>query len=542
MSEKERGNDFEERLLVRLKAVVAEGGASAAAAGEPIAAGPGPRRRRPLRLVLAGAVALAVAAVIFIVSSGSGDTTRAFAVEPQAGGGVAIKIFGLEEAAALEAALERAGIRAQIDWLPAQTTCAERKLTPSTVRNSMGGQVGGFEVGGGSGPGLTIGVMTAAQYRALVRANDQRARAGDGGPPSVPNFSFEPHSFRADQSVVIVGSPEPHGGDPEGGYRASVQVVEGPVPPCVPVPEAAGSIGAIQLPAGAGEGASAAAAAALPKPGQFLFTKSEVVQLEGWEPSGPGTGPKAHPRHFTTNLTNPRGHALPAFVKTTKEVWTALSGHTRVRETMTGIEFLSPADQRRWEAAGSPPPFAYDPAEHHVRRDSAGRPYKEFASRNWRGKHVFADADKLFGLPTEAAALRLAIEGRSSGDPQPASSRNGTTTIQRLIEILTEPIASAELRAAAFAALGEIPGVGHEADITDAAGRTGEALNWVGERGFGRRVIFDPKTSRLLAEAEVIFGPPSSHEYGVPAGTPYRETAPLSAGVVDSAQGETSAR
>jgi hypothetical protein len=54
MSEqKGRGSNFEERLLIRLKAVVAERGA--AASGAPVAASPGPRRpRRPMCLVLAG--------------------------------------------------------------------------------------------------------------------------------------------------------------------------------------------------------------------------------------------------------------------------------------------------------------------------------------------------------------------------------------------------------------------------------------------------------------------------------------------------------
>ena len=65
-----------------------------------------------------------------------------------------------------------------------------------------------------------------------------------------------------------------------------MEVVEGPVPPCEPVPEAAGTIGAIQLPASAeaDEAASAAAAAATPAAGQFLYEQTMVVQLLNWEP------------------------------------------------------------------------------------------------------------------------------------------------------------------------------------------------------------------------------------------------------------------
>ena len=511
--EKNRGNDFEERLLDRLKAVVAE--RDAAAAG-PEAASGSPRRRprRRARLALAGAAALVVAATILVLNSGGDNTSKAFAVEPQEGGGVTIRIYSLDDAEGLERALERAGITAQVNWLPAGTTCRERRLTPSTVRTSMGGKIGGFTIGGPA-PALTIGVMSARQYR------EQR---------STPNVSLDPRSFRPDQAVVISGSPIPYGGDPEGGYQAQLQVVEGPVEPCEPVAAPASSIGAIRIP----EGTESSPTEAPPAPGQLLYTKTKVVQLQGWEPDGRGAGSKAKPRRFTTNLLGPEANALPAFVRTMKEVWTAPSGRTRVRETLDGVDFLSSADQQRWEAAGSPPPFAYDPSEHNVQRDSSGHPVKEFESRSWRGHHVFSNLPKLAKLPTEPEALRLAIErGQPTSPPSPASSRSGSATAERLIEILGEPISSPALRAAAFDALAEIPGIAVESGVADTAGRRGTALTWVRDRGFGQRLIFDPRTSKLLADAEMIFGPPSTDEYGVPAGTVFRETAHLRSGVVE---------
>ncbi len=527
----DRGKDFEARLLVRLKAVVAERGAAAAGPEAEVATAPGPWRRRPLRLALAGAAALAIAVVVLIVSSGGGNTSRAFAVEPLAGGGVAIKIYSLEDTDGLEEALKKAGIPAQIDWLAAQTTCRERQLKPAMVKTSMGGRTGGFEIGGPA-PALTIGVMSPGQYRQVARAAKRRAPAGKDVAGAIPNVSFDPASFRPGQTLVIVGSPEPHGGDPEGGYRASVQVVEGPVEACTPVPEAAGSIGAIQLPEGA-EGSGASAASAIPGPGQFLYTKTKVVQAQSWEPDGRGTGPKDHPRHFTSRLTVPGGHL--ALVPTTKEVWTAPDGRTRVRETLGRIEFLLPADQRLWEEAGSPPPFEYDPGEHHVTADAAGNATKEYSSRSYRGRHGFAIVPKLYRLPTEPEALRLAIEGQEPGAPPAAAdSRNGRTTAERLLEILAEPETSPALRAAAFGALGEIPGVRHQGAAADALGRQGEALALVDETGFGREVIFDPGTSEVLAESEMVFGPPSTGNYGLPAGTPFRETAYVEARIVGS--------
>jgi hypothetical protein len=528
MSEQQkRGEGFEERLLSRLKAVVAERGA-AEAGSEPAAPSPGgPRRRRPLRLALAGAAVLAAAAVVLIVNSGGDNTSKAFAVEPQAGGGVTIKIYSLEDAAGLERALESAGIPTQVNWLPAGTTCQERRLTPAPAKTSMGGTIGGFEVTGPA-PAMTIGVMSPQQYRHLSRAH----KHGDLSSDSLPSVSLDPGSFHPDQTVVISGSPDPFDGDREGGYRAQFRVVQGPVEPCKQVPTPAHSIGSIAVAQGAGSGAPVEA---LPESGQFLYAKTKVVQLQGWEPGGRGAGSRTKPRHFTTNLLGPEANARPALVPTSKEVWTAPDGRTRVREALGHVDFLSSADQERWEAAGSPPPFAYDPGEHEVDRDSSGGLVKEYASRSWRGRHVFANVPKLSKLQTEPEALRLAIERTPDGrPPSPASSQRGDVTAETLMEILGEPISSPALRAAAFEALAEIPGLRLEHGVADVAGRRGDAITWDRERGFGRELIFDPRTSTVLADAEMIFGPPSTTEYGVPAGTVFRETAYLQSGIVGS--------
>lgn len=528
------GKDFEERLLDRLKAVVAERGAAEAASGAAGPASPGPRRRRPLRFALAGAAALAVAAAILVVNSGGDNTSEAFAVEPQEGGGVTIKIYSLEDAAGLERALERAGIPAQVNWLAAGMTCRERQLEPSTAKTAMGGGIGGVTIGG-PGPAMTIGVMSAEQSRERWQEYKRSDLSPDEARELLPNVSFDPESFPPDDTVVISGSATPHGGDPEGGYQAQVQVVEGPVPPCEPVTAPANSIGAIDLPPEAEDGPPAAPIAAPPAAGQLLYTRTKVVELQGWEPDGPGTGSRERPRHFTANLLGPEGNALPALVPTTKEVWTAADGKTRVRETLGRIEFLSATDQRRWEEAGSPPPFAYDPSEHAVQRDDAGQLVKDYDSRSWRGRHAFSNVPKLAKLPTEPDALRLTIERRPPGGaPSPAGSRRGGVTAERLMEILTEPITSPELRAAAFDALAEMPGIGLERGVADAAGRRGDALTWPQDRGFGRKLIFDPRTSKILARAETIFDPPSTTEYGVPPGTAFRQTAYLRSAIVDS--------
>jgi hypothetical protein len=481
--------------------------------------GPGWRRRAP-RLALTAATAVAIIAAVLIFRAGGDPTPAAFAVEPRAGGGVTIKVYSLEDAPGLEDALEDAGIRAQVSWLPLGMTCDESRFTPSLAKLPGGGSLGGLVM---AGPGtLTISV-----------AGTQRARRGP-----IATINLDPAAFRPDQSVVLFGSPKPFGGDPEGGFEAHFQVVEGPVEPCRPVSAPAGSIGSIPIPEKVKSKPADSAALQPPGPGQFLYTKTKVVQLQGWEPEGRGVGPRDKPRRFTANLLGPEADALPALVTTLKEVWMAPNGKTHERETLEQVEFLAAEDQRRWEEAGSPPPFAYDAAEHEVQRNSSGRPLKQYASRSWRGSHEFDNVTKLSRLPTDPEALRQAIEngggGSAAADPSPADTRRGAVTAERLLEILREPIVSPALRAAAVSALAEIPGIGVERGVTDAIGRRGEAITWVRDRGFGQRLIFDPRTSEVLAEAEEIFDAKAAEYPGVPDRTALRETAYLQSAIVDS--------
>lgn len=553
------GNDFEERLLARLRAVVAER-AAAAAPAKAATTTPAWRRRGP-RLAFGAGFALAAVAVALVVSAGDDSSSEAFAVVPQKGGGVTIEVYSLEDASGLEGALEEAGIRAQVTWLPAGKICREPHYTPSRVRLPGGGSLGGGMSMGGPG-GITIGIGSTKASRELsgkyVRGEISEAEMRS----LAANVNLDPKAFRPDQSVVISGTPVPYDGDPEGGSITKVGVAEGPVEPCEPVPALpSGSGGPFGFSPGGESGytprgdlSQAAVAAALrqtaaaarssvpqiegpPGSGQFLYTETMALHLEAWDPDGPPSGPKAHPRYFTDRqLASASG--MPALVPTTKQVWTSPDGRTRERETLGRADFLSAADQSRWEAAGSPPPWSFDPREHDVKRDGSGRLVKDFPSKAFRGRHELTYLSRISQLPTEPEALRLSVEnrdGRSSPlAPSPADSPRGGATVERLLEILSEPLASPPLRAAAFDALAEIPGIGLERDVTDAAGRRGDAIAWARERGFGRRYIFDPRTGKVLAQAEMVFGPPSTTEDGVPAGTPFRETAYLESGIVGS--------
>jgi len=519
-------------------------------------------RRRGPRLAFGGGVALVAVAVALIVSAGGGNTPAAFAVEPQEGGGVTIKVYSLSDASGLEQALAQAGIRSQVTWLPAGTVCREPHYTPSIVHLPGGGALGGMTMGGPGGA-MTFEIGSTQRWRERFGKHMRGEISDDEYRNSTANLNLDPAAFRPDQSVVLSGAPAPYGGDPEGGSVASMGIAEGPVEPCRPVPALPSGSGPFGLPPGIGGGAgyvprgdgalsqaaiaktlrqtatvaeaSGAPAEAPPAPGQFLYTKTKVAQLQGWLPKGHGKGAKTNPRYFVP-ISDPS--ARYALVPTLKEVWTASDGKTRVRETLGRINFFSGADQRRWKDAGSPPPWAFDPSEHHIRRDISGRPMKEFASQSRRGPRVFSHVSQLAKAPTEPEALRLAIENRRGGgspvDPSPASSPRGGATVARLLEVLSEPIASPALRAAAFNALAEMPGIGFERDVTDVAGRRGDAIAWIGERGFGTEFIFDPHTAQILAQAEMIFNAKAAGYPGVPDGAAFRETAYLQSRIVAS--------
>jgi hypothetical protein len=210
-------------------------------------------RRRGSRLALGGVVALVVVAVALIFSAGGGDSSKAFAVEPQEGGGVTITVYSLEESSGLEEALADAGIPSQVSWLPAGTTCREPHYTPSEVKTPLGGTIGGFS--GGGPEAWTIGVMTTEQYRNQRQRYRRGEISGEEFYRSTGNVTLDPAEFRPNQSVVLSGSPAPYDGDPEGGSIAKFGIAEGHVEPCEPVPALpSGSGGPFGLSPGGGPG------------------------------------------------------------------------------------------------------------------------------------------------------------------------------------------------------------------------------------------------------------------------------------------------
>ncbi len=295
---------------------------------------------------------------------------------------------------------------------------------------------------------------------------------------------------------------------------------------------------ALHRTAAVAEGAAGPVEAA-PGPGQFFYEKTEVVALEGWTPHG-HVGTKDEPRTFTDKVPNVYPNAPLALVPTVVEKWISPDGTIRQRETLGAVHFLDPAAQRRWEAAGSPPPWAFDPRWQDSVRDRSGNLVKDFVTRKWAPDVSFPDP-KL--IPTDPKALRDALEHGRIKPPWVFDvtyvggvSRN-EQTIQSLFAILEKPTVTPAIRAAVFDALAEIPGTTLESNARDVTGRRGSQLALASNDGLQRIFVFDPKTARLLAEGETIVNP-KAFMPSAPTGTPFRQVAYLASGVVDST-GET---
>ena len=174
--------NFEDRLLVQLRNVVAERPAPAS---------------RPRRGRLVAASAAVVAAVTAAVLIALGGGASAYAVESSPNGSVTVHINRLGDAAGLQRELRAAGIPAVVEYGAAMPACA-----------AGGGGAAGVSVGGGSAPAPTGPTVTKHAGTPAAPAHVNPA-AGPSGAERGLTQSGEPTnsgpSFRTD------GEPGPAG-------------------------------------------------------------------------------------------------------------------------------------------------------------------------------------------------------------------------------------------------------------------------------------------------------------------------------------------
>ena len=250
-----------------------------------------------------------------------------------------------------------------------------------------------------------------------------------------------------------------------------------------------------------------------------------------------------------------------ALVPVVLESWSGPSAG-REREVMGAPQFISPAERRRWQRAGSPLPGTFDPKARRARRQD-----DVFLIKG--GGRVLEARRGVYDVRTpEAARSRLrsqqgAPAGEQAADPPrsapprgPAQHHQGSRQRGREADErrrdhrgpLRHPQQSrrdpeAPRRHLRTPSPKECPGIEVKTHATDLAGRKGDAIVFDDKDGFEDEYIFDPDTTAVLGERSVLVHPDDRiwQDKGLPPGLVFRDSAYLRSAVVDSTRQRGSA-
>ncbi len=239
---------------------------------------------------------------------------------------------------------------------------------------------------------------------------------------------------------------------------------------------------------------------AAPGPRQYAYTRSKDAYLTIFAGPRPGN-PRAH---ISWSVLQPK----------VRKFWIAPDGSGRLRETTGQPSFLSPAERAAWVAAGSPP-----------------LPKSDQTFSEQFGKHQLSYLD-FSSLPTNSKRLRRLIEARKVhgiGGP-----RGEAETFVLIGDMLRESYLAPALRAALYRVVAELPGVKLVGEVRDPVGRMGTGVAYTDrKRGTRHELIFNPRTSALLGEREILVAA-KPNGLKAPPGTVFGYAAYLESRVVDS--------
>jgi hypothetical protein len=192
-----------------------------------------------------------------------------------------------------------------------------------------------------------------------------------------------------------------------------------------------------------------------------------------------------------------RPNGIWALMPVSREIWVAADGSGRLIQSRGEPTWYGPADRAAWLDTGIELPEA-------SRSDTRFGPASGVAPgtpRSWPGSLYYEPID---ALPTDFGALRQVIDDR-------AAATGGATDYERFTiigDMLRETVGAPALRAALYRVAAGLSGVVAIGSVTDRAGRSGIGVamsNDQSSRGPERRtLIFDPQTSMLLAEEDVL--------------------------------------
>lgn len=233
---------------------------------------------------------------------------------------------------------------------------------------------------------------------------------------------------------------------------------------------------------------------------------NRVADIAAAQPAGSGVGYR-HTKSEGAYLSGVGGDAdhpdgIWALVPVGREIWIGPDGSGRLFESRGEPIWFGPADEAAWVAAGAPDLLGGQVSD--TRFGPTPPNFEPGTPQPWPGSLHYEDLD---ALPTDVGALRAVIDAR-------AAAGGGATDYQRFTivgDLLRETVGTPQLRAALYRVAAGLGGVELIGSVTDRAGRTGIGVAMTSHessRGLERRtLIFDPDTSMLLAEEDVLLEP-----------------------------------
>jgi hypothetical protein len=220
------------------------------------------------------------------------------------------------------------------------------------------------------------------------------------------------------------------------------------------------------------------------------------------QPAMPYLYQKTQSRSLSTAVWSKK-LAWSFFVSETDEDWIAKNGFGRRHKVVAPVKFVGPEDREAWEAAGRPgfQPHAWS----GYTEDEKLRPGSS-SNRIYERELSEVPTD-----PTEISEWLMEQVTKTHNGFSPA-----VRSLALVSEILNDPLATPELRAALYEAEGRVPGIESLGEVTDATGRPGVAIGAESANsGAPTRysLIFDPKTSQVLATEQTMLKPPAAFRY-----------------------------
>jgi hypothetical protein len=218
------------------------------------------------------------------------------------------------------------------------------------------------------------------------------------------------------------------------------------------------------------------------------------VALAAASQSPPATTPETYSKRRMISLDTAiaGGEAWSTYKSELREEWRSQTEPGKLRVVTAAPRFVGPGDREAWEAAGEPA-FSVAHTEETMERELPPG---------------FDPGDGIASLPLDPDALYSVLSRRADQAENSVPKQVGVLLL--IGELLENPAAGPDLRAALYRSAERIPGVEFFGETQDQLGRPGVAIGLESDYSGGPtryELIWDPETSEVLATTEIALQP-----------------------------------